>query len=56
MTTILFFSVSFSMYFLVLFYFVVEEELKEHRPLPKFLAVKVFNFYFVNFFYSIFQA
>ena len=44
-TFILNVSVTVSLYFLVLFYITVEEELKPYKPLPKFIAIKAILFF-----------
>jgi len=44
-TAITFASVTISMYCLVLFYFLMEEDLKPHKPIAKFLCVKAILFF-----------
>jgi len=44
-TAITFTSVTVSMYCLVLFYIIMEEELKPHRPIAKFICVKAILFF-----------
>jgi len=38
-------SIGFSLYYLVLFYIAVQEELEQFKPIPKFLAIKAVVFF-----------
>jgi len=38
-------SIGFSLYYLVLFYVAVQEELEQFKPIPKFLAIKAVVFF-----------
>jgi len=38
-------SIGFSLYYLILFYIAVEEELEQYKPIPKFLAIKAVVFF-----------